>query len=71
MSEVHVGRICYAVREAAALMGVGKNLIYREISGGRLRTAKMGKRTLVPVDAIREWLAVASAPRDNVDPAGH
>jgi excisionase family DNA binding protein len=40
-------------------MGVGKNLIYREISGGRLRTAKMGKRTLVPADAIREWLGAA------------
>jgi excisionase family DNA binding protein len=69
MSKVPVGRICYAVRETAALLGVGKNLIYREISGGRLRVAKMGKRTLVPADAIREWLDAACAPQNDVDPA--
>jgi excisionase family DNA binding protein len=69
MSEVPVGRICYAVREAATLMGVGKNLIYREISGGRLRTAKMGKRRIVPVEAIREWLDAACASQSANDGA--
>jgi excisionase family DNA binding protein len=70
MSEVPVGRICYAVREAAAALGVGKNLIYREIRCGRLRTARMGKRRIVPVEAIREWLHTACAPQNGIDRAG-
>ena len=55
-------KFCFSINDAAALMSVGRQTIYREISAGRLHTAKMGKRTLVPADAIRAWLASASGP---------
>lgn len=57
-----IARLCYSVDDAATLMSVGKRSIYREIKSGRLRVAKMGKRTLVPADAISDWLAAATGP---------
>jgi excisionase family DNA binding protein len=57
----HYEKFCFSINDAAALMSVGRRTIYREISSGRLNTAKMGKRTLVPADAIRDWLKAASS----------
>ena len=50
-------RLCLSVAETAAVIGVSKPTVWDEIKKGRLRVAKVGRRTLVPVDAIQAWLA--------------
>ena len=42
--------------EAARLAGVGRTTIYASISAGELRSIKLGKRRLIAMDALREWL---------------
>lgn len=52
-----LNKAAYRVEEFAELHGIGRSTAYREIAEGRLRIVKLGRRTLVPVDAIRDWLA--------------
>lgn len=40
-------RLAYGVAEAATTLSVGKSTIWRWIHDGRLRTVKLGGRTLV------------------------
>src|SRR5581483_11333766 len=50
--------LCVGVEEAARLIGVGPAFAWRELIGrGRLRSFKVGTRRLVPMDAIREFIA--------------
>lgn len=37
--------------------GIGRSLAYTEIAAKRLRTKKVGRRTLVTVEAACAWLA--------------
>ncbi|MCF4124955.1 MULTISPECIES: helix-turn-helix domain-containing protein [Methylobacterium] len=37
--------------------GIGRSLAYKEIEAGRLRIKKVGRRTLITMDAARAWLA--------------
>jgi excisionase family DNA binding protein len=62
MFGVQHDKLCYSIGDAAALLSVGRRTLYREISAGRIATAKMGKRTLVPTEALRAWLEAASKP---------
>ena len=47
----------YTVNEFCDAFGVGKTFAYQEINSGRLKTAKVRKRRIIPVPAAREWLA--------------
>lgn len=48
------------VDEAAAALGVGRSSTYQEISAGRLRSVKVGRRRLVPASAIAERIHAAA-----------
>ena len=43
--------------EAARMLGVGRTYLYELIQTGELRSVRLGKRRLIPVEAIRECLA--------------
>ena len=45
------------VEEAAQLLGIGRSLAYELIRSGQLRSIKIGRRRLVPLDAIEEAIA--------------
>ncbi len=47
----------YTIPETKKLIGLGTTRIYEEISAGRLRAKKCGRRTLVPVEAIHDFIA--------------
>ncbi|GGF74639.1 hypothetical protein GCM10007301_38120 [Azorhizobium oxalatiphilum] len=36
--------------------GIGRTLAYRQIQAGRLSTKKVGRRTLITMEAARSWL---------------
>jgi excisionase family DNA binding protein len=50
--------------KAARMLGIGRTKLYELIDSRQLRSAKIGNRRLVPVDAIRECLAAHEVGRD-------
>ena len=49
------------VSEAARRAGIGRTLMYRQIARGTVRSVKVGRRRLVPADALAA-LATNEAP---------
>ena len=45
------------IPEAARLGGVGRSTIYAEIAKGNLKIRKIGRRTVVAMSDLRDWLA--------------
>lgn len=58
MSERVVPPLLYGVDEAAEALRLSRSVIYELIRSGRLRTVKEGRRRLVPVDALAEYVAL-------------
>jgi excisionase family DNA binding protein len=51
-----VERMAYTVEEAAAMLAIGRDLIYDEIRNGHLRSKKVGARRIIGRHHILEWL---------------
>ena len=47
---------CLRVEDAARLLNVGRSTVYDLIRSGRLRSIKIGRRRLVPRDALDAFL---------------
>lgn len=57
-------KLCFNAREAAEALGVSLPTFYELSSRSDFPRVKVGRRTLVPVDALREWLAREAAQHD-------
>jgi len=55
--EYGVPPVLYRVDEAAEALRLSKSRIYELIRSGRLRTVKEGRRRLVPVAALADYVA--------------
>lgn len=42
--------------EAARLCSIGRTTLYAALSSGELKSAKIGTRRLITIDALRDWL---------------
>jgi len=49
-------RLAYRVAEASALVGISKREGWRRVAAGEWPSLKCGRATLIPADAIEEWL---------------
>jgi excisionase family DNA binding protein len=49
-------RAALRVSEACQTLSISRSKLYEEISAGRLRVLKSGRRTLVPTAEIVAWL---------------
>lgn len=49
-------RLALSVKGTANTLNIGQTKVYQEIKEGRLKAVKFGKRTLIPVSSIKEWL---------------
>ena len=56
-------KVALTIAETVKATGLSRTRLYEEIKAGRLRVAKIGRRTLVPPDEIRAWLARATQPQ--------
>ncbi|MCA1846511.1 MAG: helix-turn-helix domain-containing protein [Actinobacteria bacterium] len=55
------GRVTISVEEAARLLGLGRSAAYEAARRGELPTRRLGRRLLVPVPALLEWLGLPAA----------
>lgn len=51
------GRATITVAEAAQLIGVGRSAAYEAARRGQLPTRRVGRKLLVPVPALLDWLS--------------
>jgi excisionase family DNA binding protein len=52
-------RLAVSPGEAASISGIGRTTLYEAIGSGALRSLKIGRRRLITVAALEEWLASA------------
>lgn len=52
-----VERLGYGPDDAAVALGLGRTKTFELIRTGELRSIKVGRRRLIPVDALHEFLA--------------
>jgi excisionase family DNA binding protein len=50
-------RLAYPINEIPRITGVGRTSVYGAISAKKLRAVKHGRRTLVLVEDLKQWLA--------------
>lgn len=46
-----------AIKQAIYELGISRTALYELIEDGRLKTVKIGRRRLVPIEAIEELIA--------------
>jgi len=44
------------VPEAARILRVGRDFLYREVRSGKLRVVRVGRKILVPRRSLDEWV---------------
>lgn len=54
---VSMMKLAYTIQESQDATGLGRSTIYQLISQNKLRTIKVGTRTLIPADSLRGFLA--------------
>ena len=55
------GRAALSVVEVAELLGIGRSAAYEACRRGDIPTRRLGRRLLIPVPALLEWLGVSQA----------
>jgi excisionase family DNA binding protein len=54
------GRLTITVEEAAAILGLGRSAAYEAARRGQLPSRRLGRRVVVPVPLLLEWLGVST-----------
>ena len=49
-------RLAYGINQAVEATSVGRSLLYEEIRAGKLKTFKVGTRTLIASEDLHAWL---------------
>lgn len=55
------GRLTVTVEEAAKLLGLGRSAAYEAARRGDLPSRRLGRRVVVPVPLLLEWLGIRDA----------
>jgi excisionase family DNA binding protein len=46
-----------SIKQATFELGIGRSALYELVAAGKLKTVKVGRRRLVPREAIEEFIA--------------
>lgn len=49
-------KLAYSIKEACSASSLGRTTLYAHIKSGRLKTVKVGGRTLIPVASLESLL---------------
>ncbi len=55
--ETSATKLAYGISEAVKATNVGRSRLYEEIRAGKLKTFKVGTRTLIAANELTAWLA--------------
>lgn len=55
---IELTKYLYKVSEAMQLLSLGRSAVYEQMRAGRLKYVKQGRATLIPVSAIRAYVAL-------------
>jgi hypothetical protein len=61
--------LAISIADAVKMVGLGRTSLYAAISSGRLKTRKAGRRTLVEVEELRQFVAGLPASDDTQNAA--
>lgn len=61
MSEFEIPPVLYKVEEAAEALRLSRSAVYELIRSEQLRSVKIGRRRLVPIDALAECVALLAS----------
>ena len=53
-------RLTISIDETASLLGLGRTAAYEAARRGEIPSRKLGRRVIVPVPALLEWLGATS-----------
>ena len=56
-----IEKVGYSIEEAAQSLGVGRTTVYDLMNSGDLESVKVGRRRIIPVDAVSAFLAARRA----------
>jgi excisionase family DNA binding protein len=59
--------ILIRAEEAGKLLGLGRSKVYEMLASGELPVVRVGRSVRVPVEALREWVARQTRPRNEND----
>jgi len=51
-------RLTLSVEETASLLGLGRSAAYEAARRGELPSRRLGRRVIIPVPALLNWLAI-------------
>lgn len=63
-------RLAFTLREAAASIGLGLRTVEDLVARGEIPTKTVGRRRVIPVAALEEWLARTEEERAEAKRAG-
>jgi excisionase family DNA binding protein len=52
----YLDRLAVSPIEAARIAGIGRTKLYEALGSGELRSLKIGKRRLILIDSLQNWL---------------
>jgi len=58
----HISQIGISIPQAAKLLGIGKPLMSHLVKTGKIRAVKLGKRVVVSVQSLHEFVDGKEAP---------
>jgi excisionase family DNA binding protein len=61
--EIPPEKLTYTMQEASAVLGIAKSTLYKALAAGKLSAIKLGSRTLIPADELRQWIATLPRAR--------
>ncbi len=55
------GRLTVTVEEAEAILGIGRSAAYEATRRGEIPSRRLGRRIVVPVPLLLDWLGLSTA----------
>ena len=59
-------KLLYDVREVAVMLGLGRSKLYSYLLRGELRSVKLGRRRLIPIEAVHEFVRTLQQSGDEL-----
>ncbi|MEX0451787.1 helix-turn-helix domain-containing protein [Spiribacter sp. 218] len=56
MSKEEANQLAYGVKDAVRILGISRSLLYQEMKAGRIKSVKVGRRTLIRRVDAEAWL---------------